>query len=148
MKLKHPTLKDWQTWAIIGLMVVVAIVSNSYRETVQDVQKLQKEQAAEARVNCNRDNYRISIGTSAYLQLSKAAANTEDVWRHVETILAMRGEPADSALRGLAQQQIGINHVAAVALRQLAVAIANAEGPNSAAPYSDNLPLRAQAKCN
>jgi hypothetical protein len=142
-----PTLKDWQTWAIIGLMIVVTVVSRSYTNTLHDVNDLQIALQAEADRNCNRDNYRISIATAAYLQLSKASRNTAEVWRMVDQLLADLKLDPNNQLRSLAQQQVGINIVQEKALFQLALAIGNAEGDNSVDPYSHDLTLRAQQKC-
>lgn len=148
MKWSHPSLKDWQTWAIIGLMIVVAVLSRSYTETLKDVRGLQHGLSHEIDRNCNRDNYRISINTAAYIELAKAAQNREDVWRQMDLVIASGAiDDPGGKLSDLAAIQIGINHLEQQSMQQLVVAIANAEGDHSIDPYSTDLTIRAQQKC-
>lgn len=139
---------NWQTIVIISLIGVFAIVFARAESAYDKVSHLQKTLKSEVKENCLRDNYRVSTGVAAFLVMAKAAEQRREVWTTVynfpntEPYLPFKGK-----IRDLAAVQIGSNRLEAQALRELASALANFEGPDSIDPYSPDLFIRAQKKC-
>ena len=143
-----PQVKSWdvRTWAIILMVGVFAVVFARADSAYDGVSDLQMHVKAEVRENCQRDNYRVSTGVAAFLTMAKAAEQRQQIWSNIYEAPPLPKRYRQK-VKEIAAVQIGTNRIEGEALRNLATALANFEGPDSIDPYSPDLFIRAQKKC-